>query len=124
MPAVISMNNAQFELLLDNLYKCSIAISNAIEVDDSDEMLSLIQKKREILQLLNKNLKYIEHRETSLYKLLVNKIKEQENLNIKALKAKHNELYKEYANTNRKSKLYAKYALKNNQIGKIVDVTK
>ena len=123
MPAVISMNNAQFELLLDNLYKCSIAISNAIELDDNEEILSLIQKKREILQLLNKNLKFIEHKDSSLYKFLVQKIKEQENLNIKVLKAKHNELYKEYANTNRKSKLYVKYALKNDKIGKIVDVT-
>ncbi len=114
------MNTGQLELLLNQLYSCSLAIYAAIEADDLNEINNLILQKSKIMKVINTNKKFLQQ-EFSLFDVMVEKIKEQENKNLQYLKDKKNVFYAKYKNTIKTAKILNKYAPSEPRNGSIVD---
>ncbi len=116
------MNKAQLELLLNQLYSCSLAIYDAIEKDDLNEINALIKQKSKLMKVLDTNKKFMSE-SFSLFDVMVEKIKEQENKNLQCLKEKRNVFYTKYKNTLKTAKILNKYAPYRAPQGSIIDTT-
>ena len=114
------MNLSQMELLLNQLYECSIAIHSAIEKGDAQEIDNLIEIKNEKLNLIELNKKFVENTPEFLDK--IKQIQEQEKVNLAYLNEKKDEIYKQYKSVQVSSKVIQKYAQNNGLNGSIVDV--
>ncbi len=115
-------NNSQMDLLLNQLYSCSISIYNAIVKDDEQEANNLMSQKYKLLNLIKENKKFISGDFAEIFRGLIRKLDEQENKNIQLLKAKKNVLYKQYNDSLKKSALHNKYGFSSQTNGNIVDI--
>ncbi len=104
------MHKSQLELLLNQIYDCSIAINNAINTEDEAELSDLVARKAKKIKLLEKNKKFLEDSQMTLFDVMLRKIQEQELENINLLKAKRNIFYKKYIQSVKKSKILNKYS--------------
>lgn len=116
------MNKDQLELLLNQLYNCSLAIYAAIEKDDLNEIDNLIQQKNKTMKLLDTNKKFFNEC-FSLYDIMIEKIKKQENKNLQFLNVKKNEFYTKYKNAIKTAKILNKYEPSEPRSGSIVDAS-
>jgi len=114
------MNKMQLELLLNQLYSCSLAIYDAIDKDDLNEINNLIKQKNQIMKLIHTNKKFLRDKFT-LFDVMVEKIKEQEHKNLQFLKTRRNVFYTKYKNTIKTAKILNKYAPAEPRSGSIVD---
>lgn len=114
------MNKMQLELLLNQLYSCSLAIHEAIDKDDLNEINNLITQKNKIMKILQTN-KTILTEKYTLFDVMVEKIKEQENKNLQFLKIKRNVFYTKYKNTIKTAKILNKYSQSEPRSGSLVD---
>lgn len=114
------MNPQQLELLLNQLFDCSLAINKAIKNNLSSELDNLLEIKDEKLKLIENNKKFIN--DFSQFNELIEKIKQQENENISLLSKQKNETYKNLQKTLSSAKIMKKYEQIENVNGAIVDV--
>lgn len=114
------MHKTQLELLLNQLYNCSIAIYKAISIDDSEELDNLIVSKSKIIKLIDTNKKFLSG-SFSFFDVMVEQIKKQENLNLQLLQEKKNAYYKKYRQSIKSSKILNKYSPAITPKGSIVD---
>ena len=115
------MHKLQLELLLNQLYDCSLAIHKAIQNEDLNELNSLIDAKTEKMKLLDSNKKFLGD-SFSLFDVMVEQIKKQENANLRLLEEKKNVFYKKYRQAIKTSKILNKYSLAITPKGGIVDM--
>lgn len=114
------MNKLQLELLLNQLYDCSLAIYDAIQNEDLNELNNLIEAKAEKMKLVDKNKKFLTC-SFSLFDVMVEQIKKQEVINLQLLEEKKNIFYKKYRQTIKTSKILNKYTPAIAPKGAIVD---
>ena len=114
------MELKQFELLLNQLFDCSLAINDAIKNGQTPEIDKLIEAKDEKLQLIDDNIKFIN--DLSQFKTLIEKIRLQENENISLLSAQKDEIGKKTKQNLANTRIVKKYEQLRNINGSIVDV--
>ena len=114
------MELKQFELLLNQLFDCSLAINDAIKNGQTTEIDKLIEAKEEKLQLIDDNIKFIN--DLSQFKTLIEKIRLQENENISLLSAQKDEIGKKTKQNLANTRIVKKYEQLRNINGSIVDV--
>ena len=114
------MDTKQMDLLLKQLFDCSLAIYKAIENNDSIELDKLIDIKESELQLIENNKKFF--KDLDKFNNEIEKIKKQETINLELLNSKKNDIYKQYQNKIQNSKIMKKYEQSNVQNGSIVDI--
>lgn len=114
------MHSTQMEILLKQLLDCSLAIYQAIQNDDNQELDNLIDIKSEKLKLIEETKKSVKSLET--YDNIIQKIKEQEQINIKLLNEKKDLIFDEYKSTKANTKVLKKYEQLDNLNGSIVDI--
>lgn len=116
-------NIAQIELLLNQLYNCAVAFYDATVRDDEQEADLLINKKIELLNLIEENKKFAGESLSELFRVMLRKLNEQENKNIQLLKAKKSVLYNQYRESTKQNQLSVKYMVNTEKKGSIVDIS-
>ncbi len=115
------MNLTQIEILLNQLFDCSLAVRSAIEKNDSEEIDRLIEIKNDKLKLFQDNRKFIV--ELTQFKDMIEKIQEQDSENIKLLTSKKENILKQYKVNMANITVLKRYEQDNNLNGSIVDVS-
>lgn len=114
------MNSKQFELLLNQLFDCSLAINNAIKNDLIDEIDKLLKIKDDKIELIQSNKKFINN--VQQFNNLIEQIKKQDDANIELLSRKKEETFKESRKNQINTKILKKYEQLRITNGSIVDI--
>lgn len=105
------MEKKELKNIYEEFYSLSVEITGLIESEKIDEIAVLLNKKDEIIKKINviKSHSVFTEQEKAEYNAFANKIKENEDKNIKLIENKQSSLKQNILNTNQASKTISSY---------------